>query len=511
MATIGKVSAVFTASTSGLTAGVNQATRAMQSMQGSVSGLQSSLSSLVAIQGAQLFGSIASGAARAVSSLISMGQAQAEVVDQTSKLAARLGMTYAELAGLAYAGNLAGVSMDQIGAAATKADVAFVRASQGSRQAVAAFQAIGLSVADLDGLSAAERFDAIAAAIAALPTEAQRAAAAVQIFGRAGAELLPLFNAGTDGIRQAREEAERLGLTLTNAQGQNIEEMNDSFTRVQQAISGIVQQVTANLAPAISSIAGQFIDFVGSIGGANIGQAIGDGILQGARYFAQVADAFIAQAGPLWSYVSQVGGQWNAVWQFAGRVGSVLSAVGRFLQGAFFTLVGVFSGIGEAILTAIRGAADALGFDTKGLDLALATVRGFNQQINQNITDSFNAAGQNLSAAFADAPSAGEALAGPFTQTIDAAIAAAEDARNQVDTAARQPVQVEQIVRMSGVREAVQGIDSRSAEGVKEMFRIMRGGDTIQQQQLQQLQQINAGVAAMGDGGVDLIEADIAQ
>lgn len=512
MATIGKVSAVFTASTSGLTAGVNQASRAMQSMQSSVSGLQSSLSSLVAIQGAQLFGSIASGAARAVSSLLSMGQAQAEVVDQTSKLAARLGMTYGELAGLAYAGNLAGVSMDQIGAAATKADVAFVRASQGSRQAVAAFQAIGLSVADLEGLSAAERFDAIAAAIAALPTEAQRAAAAVQIFGRAGAELLPLFNAGTEGIRQAREEAERLGLTLTNAQGQNIEQMNDSFTRVQQAISGIVQQVTANLAPAISSIAGQFIDFVGSIGGANIGQAIGDGILQGARFLATIGDYIIQNVPRVWEYISQVGQQWSAVWDVGRRVAAFFMGIGNTLQAAFGVLVIAITGPVQGLIEAAKRIGDALFLDTSGLDTTLSAMRAFNQTIGDGITDNFNSAAENFSSAFGEASAqAGEALSGPLVTSLDAAIAAAEDARDQVDVAARQPVQVEQIVRMSGVREAVQGIDSRSAEGVREMFRIMRGGDTIPQQQLQAQLRIAAAVENQADGGIDLIEADIAQ
>ena len=51
--------------------------------------------------------------------ILSMAGAESEVIDNTSKLARRLGMTYGELSGLALAGNLAGVSMDTIGKAAT--------------------------------------------------------------------------------------------------------------------------------------------------------------------------------------------------------------------------------------------------------------------------------------------------------------------------------------------------------------------------------------------------------
>ncbi|MFM8771298.1 MAG: hypothetical protein ACKOE4_04660, partial [Candidatus Kapaibacterium sp.] len=252
---IGKVSAIFTASTSGLTSGVNRAGQAMKKLEGDVRGLRSGLNMLTAIQGAQLFGQITAGISRAVGSFMSMAQAQAEVIDGNSKLAARLGFTYGELAGLGLAAELSGVSMDQVAAAATKADIAFVKASNGSKQARAVFDRLGLSMEQLQGMSAAERFDAIAASIAAMPTEAERAAAAVAIFGRAGAAMLPMFAQGAEGIAEARREAEAFGLTLTNEQGQNVEAMNDAFTRAQQAIQGaqLFGQITAGISRAVGS------------------------------------------------------------------------------------------------------------------------------------------------------------------------------------------------------------------------------------------------------------------
>jgi hypothetical protein len=120
--TIGKVRAVFTASTSGLTAGVNAASGSMKRLQTDVAGLRSSMGALVAIQGTQLFASVVSGAASAARSMAGLVVSTAETVSSQNDLANRLGTTYGELAGLSYAGSLVGVSMDTIGAAMTRAD-----------------------------------------------------------------------------------------------------------------------------------------------------------------------------------------------------------------------------------------------------------------------------------------------------------------------------------------------------------------------------------------------------
>jgi hypothetical protein len=508
MATIGKVRAVFTASTSGLTSGVNAASASMRKLQSDVKGMRSSLSMLTAISGAQLFGSIASGASQAVRSLIGMGAAQAEVVDATNKMAARLGVTYGEMAGLAHAGALVDVSMETIGGAMTKADIAFVKAANGSKVAMAAFDTLGLSVESLNGMSAAERFEAIAQAISQLPTEAERSAAAVRIFGRSGVQLLPIFEQGAAGIQAARAEAERFGLTLTGAQAGNIDAMGDSFDRAKQAIAGVIQQVVAYLAPAIESVTSQFSDLIGSIGGKTIGQTIGDGILQGARFLAQIGDFLIQNLSAVWEYVSQVGGQWSSVWEIGGRVASFFAGVGDILQIAFSGIVGIFSGLTEVLLMGAKSLGDALGFDTSGLDGMLASVQGFNEGLAEGIVDNANSAAKNFNDAIFgtdEAADAGAAMAGPLTQGVDAAIAAAQAAAAQVDTATKQSVGEQKAAQAAEdqaarSREAVKGLDVRSAEGMKEWMRILREGSkpNIQERQLTVLERIEQNTADMG-------------
>lgn len=474
----------------------------MKAMAAQVAGLRSSMTSLVAIQGAQLFGSVVSSVSSAVRSLVQMGQAEADVIDSTSKLAARLGMTYGQLAGLSYAGELAGVSMETIGGAATRADVAFVKAANGSSQAKAAFTSLGLSVAQLDGMSSSERFDAIAQSISKLPTAAERSAAAVKLFGRAGAQLLPLFSDGAGGIAAARKEAEAFGLTLTGMQGKNVEAMNDSFTRAQAAISGVVQQIVAYLAPAVESVTNAFSTFIAGVGGASIGQAIGDAIMSGAIFLAGVADYFVTNGKALWDYVASVGATWSGVWDMGNRLAAFLSGVANIFKAAIGSVVLALGKTVETLLVAGQKIGSYLGFDTSTIDVLVAGAKGFNDSIVSSVNDAGKQAEKDFAAAFGAAKpaldSAAASSAGFFTKSLQDAQAQAKEAARQKDDAIKQSVKVTQTVDVTPI---VRGIDSRSREGVSEMFRLMRGGQAdVAEQQLAVQERIASGIDRLNEG-----------
>lgn len=434
----------------------------------------------------------------AARSFISMGVAQADVIGGQKDLAARLGMTYGELAGLGFAGAQVGVSMETIGKAATKADVAFIKASQGSKQAQAAFSGIGLSVEQLEGLSPAERFRAIADSISALPTAAERSRAAIQVFGKAGAELLPMFEGGAGAITAATEEAAKFGLALTNDQANSVDSMGDAFAKAQMAVQGIVGQVVAYLAPAIQGVTDTFLNLVGGIGGANIGKFIGEGILIGAEFLATVADSVVAGLVSVWEYVSTV------VEQFGGVV-SVLSAVGSALEAVWYLGEAVYKGIGAILTNALAGYAallaelpDAIagsGWEEfgKSLETSAATLA----------SESAAAAGKAANSALnvvgmGEQQSVGAAVKGPLS-TIFAdglAKARADAAAKSVGETGAAVKQTAEPAFTGASAESLKGTDSRSKEGMAEMFRLMRNsGDEVQEQQLGVLEQIRDAVS----------------
>lgn len=501
MATIGKVSAVFSASTAGLKAGVNDASVAFKKLSGDVAGLRSGMGTLAAIQGAQLFGQIASGAMSAARSFISMGVSQADVIGGQKDLAARLGMTYGELAGLGFAGAQVGVSMETIGKAATKADVAFIKASQGSKVAQAAFAGIGLSVEQLDGLSPAERFRAIADSISALPTAAERSRAAIQVFGKAGAELLPMFEGGAGAITAATEEAAKFGLALTNEQANSVDSMGDAFAKAEMAVQGIVGQVVAYLAPAIQGVTDTFLNLIGGIGGANIGQFIGEGIIAGAQFFATVADAIITGLSGVWEYVSSV------VEQFGGVI-AVFSAVGSALQAVWYLGEAVYKGVGAILANALAGYVALLA------ELPTAVVGTGWAEFGQSLEDSASKlAGEAKDAAVKSANSAlnvaglgeketvGAAIRGPLSTILADGLAKARADAGAASVAEAGVKKNQAEPAFTGTStESLRATDSRSKEGVAEMFRLMRGnGDEVQEQQLGVLEQIRDAVSEGDD------------
>jgi hypothetical protein len=454
--------------------------KSASTLDSALGGIKTRLNVLIGLDVAGFFGSIASRASGAVSSFVGMAQAEAEVITQTSKMAARIGVTYGEMAGLSLAAERSGVSLDAMKEAMTKADISLGKAANGSAEAAGGFEAIGLSAAQLNALSPAERFEAISTAIAKLPTEAQRAAASVRIFGKSGSDLLPIFDGGAGAIAAAREEAERFGTALTSAQGDDVKAMTSAFETAKTAIQGVVQQVTAYLAPAVTGVVTQFNEFIGGIGGANIGQAIGDGILAGAEYFAGIADWFVGAFGSTFEYLSAIGAQWRSVFQFLGQIGSAFAMVGRGMAAAFQLIVLGVTGVVEMALKGAKTVVDMIPGLAGSLDGATATVQGFNQGLMDSIDTNLGAAADNFSSMLGDSGKrAGQDIAQPLTNAVrgwrDQARLNAQKQDDAANTKRPEPADEAKKLQVTGVTEALKAIDSRSKEGVAEMFRLMRG------------------------------------
>ena len=487
MAVTSRVQAVFSANASGLTAGTKRAATALDELRASVGRLQGSMSTLVAINGAQLFGSIVTYASQGVRSMLTLGQSTAETVDRMSKLAATAGQTYAEFAGLAFAGDLAGVGMDALSAALRKSDRVFVDAQRGAKTAQDAFASIGLSVDQLVGKTSAERFEQIAGAINSLPDPAQKTAAAMKIFGRSGADLLPLFQTGAEGIRQAREEFQRFGGALTNTQATNVEEMNDAWTRVKASIQGIITQVVAQLSPGIKAAFDTLSAFVAKAGGASIGASIAEAIFDGAEVLAIAADGLWQQLTGAWSYASQVIGSFSAVNNVFSRVVAALSA-------AFSIGEGVFQGIAALLTRSLAGYVGMLSLLPKSI-----VGEGW-EEFGNELVNQANALSKKADESAANALKQGwAALSGDMGDTLAGAIErpagtlesfvermrqAAADAANATGDGAAASIAIggelaaQKITAAAKVVASVSGVDARSTAGINQIVNALNGRQT---------------------------------
>ena len=447
MATAVSLRTVFTSSTSGLVSGANTAGNAMKKVQKDMAGMRGSLATLKTIAIGQVFAQLGGAAISAGRSLIGFGQSTAEGIDVLSKLSRRLGMTYGEMAGLKLASDLSGVALETLAMGATKLDVAFVAASAGGKEAgaaIAKFTSLGLSMKELEQMSPDERFAAIADAIARLPTAAERSAAAIRLFGKSGAELLPLFEEGAGAIKKATDMAKKFGLTLNNAQGAGVEKMNDSFTTAFAAIQGLATQVVSNLAEPISRIIDDFTNFVAASGGVDIGASISNAMLDGAIF---VVEMFGVAANIFAEHVVDPLGIAAATLMAAFNVGSsvaqIFIGVAEFLsfivQGLGMVLNLIYSGLQQlsSMIQGFLGWTDASEKNSKAADDSFRAA----QAQAEGMINSFIASGEAFRASVGlgadDAvKQAGNGVADRIIKQIEEGRAAAEDNRKKPDNAA---------------------------------------------------------------------------
>jgi hypothetical protein len=186
--------------------------------------------------------------------LVNAAEAAIEYGDEINKASIKSGIAVESFSELAYAAKQNDIELDSLSTALKKMQVTLSEAASGSKSATQALSALGLTAAQLRALSPDEQFETLADRIRALKDPADRARAAVELFGKAGADLLPMFEEGAEGIRQLREEAQQLGATLTGEQAQALAEADDAIKRMEQAWAGVARTLTAQVAPALTTV-----------------------------------------------------------------------------------------------------------------------------------------------------------------------------------------------------------------------------------------------------------------
>lgn len=120
------------------------------------------------------------------------------------------------MAGFKYAAELSGVSIDQLQTGLGKLIKFQQDAAQGGKESTRVFEAFGIAVKDAEGnlRSTETLLKDFAVVFKALPNGPEKAAMALQVFGKSGLEMIPLLNAGADGIEAMTDRAKDLGLVF---------------------------------------------------------------------------------------------------------------------------------------------------------------------------------------------------------------------------------------------------------------------------------------------------------
>jgi hypothetical protein len=431
MATVIGVGMQMTANASGMTKGLSDADKALQLLQKIVDQNQKSLqrftgeadkttqsldklnrgvSTLSTIEIGRVlvdgFTALGSAFTSAAQNVLTLAGNVAQSLDSFNDLSARTGIGVEALQGYTLAAKLAGVDTEQFAGAVQRLAVTIGKATPGDALDKS-LRSINLSVAELRALSPEQQFSAIGDAISALPTAADRAAAAVSVFGKQGAALAPLFREGAASIEELRDRAERLGIIVTETQLNNIGDMNDGFDLVRATVEGIIGQVIGNLAPAVTDVTNQFLRFVEEWsgaqgeGGTGIANAITDVLLQGAEFFAGIFDSFVKNFEGISTTLADVG----EVFRIGGQL--LLSGMEGFR--AVFNVIQI--GIDQLLIgfgKVLEGIGSWVSDDLEQFGAGLAAAAEESARKN---AEEFDAAAANAANAFNSAVFGGDAAA----------------------------------------------------------------------------------------------------
>jgi len=153
--------------------------------------------------------------------------------DTIGDMAQRLGITSKQMSILAYAAKMSDADIETLEATMRKM---YVTAYKGSD----AFTALGVKVKDSSGnlRSGYDIFVDVAEAFKRMPDGVGKAAAAVEIFGKNGASIVPLLNSGKEGIAAFAEEAQRLGVVIDEETARNADRFDKFIKKSTEALKG---------------------------------------------------------------------------------------------------------------------------------------------------------------------------------------------------------------------------------------------------------------------------------
>ncbi len=173
--------------------------------------------------------------------------------DEISKFAQKSGLGSRGASELAHAARMADLDLGQLAAGVRALQKNLSEAASGSESAQDKFRQLGIDWKFLKSLAPEQQLEEIANVLASIGDPADRSRVAVDLLGKSGADLLPLFSQGAAGIRKAREEAVQLGKSFSDQQLRQFEEADKALKKLSASSSSLGDTLALKTAPALTA------------------------------------------------------------------------------------------------------------------------------------------------------------------------------------------------------------------------------------------------------------------
>jgi len=164
--------------------------------------------------------------------------------DSAAKLSQNIGITAESVLGLRHAAELSNVGAEAMDKNMEKLSKTMFEAANGNKSAGESFKQLGIEVKNSDG--SLKKSDAVLMELAdkfkTLPSGAEKAAVAMNIFGKSGASMVSMLKDGSGALKEMVDEGSS---AAGNVQGisEAMEKLNDAGTRAKAALMGMLAGV----------------------------------------------------------------------------------------------------------------------------------------------------------------------------------------------------------------------------------------------------------------------------
>lgn len=226
-----------------------------------------------------------------VDKLVDIGLSAREAAENLGKLSDKTGASIGTLSALNLVAHDTEVSQESLGNGLVKLAKSQQDASDGAVKQQKAFKDLGIALSDLKTQDPGQLFATVAQKLETLPDGAQKAQIAIALFGKSGADLLPMLKSlGADGFDAAVEKAKKLGLYLNGDMVAAAAAAQDALHELGDIVTGLGTQFDAGFLPSFThtmnafaeGLAGQGVDAVKVFGEetGNVFAALAKQILQ---------------------------------------------------------------------------------------------------------------------------------------------------------------------------------------------------------------------------------------
>ena len=236
------------------------------SMKQSMNAMGSLDASSLALAGG--FAAVATAIVKVEKAMISMTKESAAFADNIITLSMQTGQSTQQLQEFAYASELIDVSVDTLQGSLTKLTNNMQDTMNGTGNAKASFEALGVSVTNADGSmrSANDVFYETIDALGQVKNDTERDAMAMDIFGRSAQDLNPLIIQGSKTLKDYADEAHNMGYVLDDEALSALGAVDDAYQRLQKTQEGVKNQLAVEFAPYLEEFYGDVTSGIKYIG-----------------------------------------------------------------------------------------------------------------------------------------------------------------------------------------------------------------------------------------------------